>query len=447
MADRGEDRAHARRGGAALAAHAAVHGEGGVTLPWIAALCLLATMFFSAAEMAFIAANRLRLRHLAEEGSKTAAQYLEAFRQPERALSTAMIGVTVAHIVAGSAVTWSLLPALGAWAPLVATILLTPVMLVFGEIIPKAIAREWATSLILTLYRPLTWAATLLVPFVAFANLVVGAILRTFGGRQIDMRAFVSREELKALLQMEPDEADVTTHEAQLIDKIFDLGDTTVREVMVPLVEVATLPDTATPRDAIACVLERGFSRIPIYRRRETNIVGVVGVKDLLSRGALVRILDDLKRSPYYVPETKRIDDLLREMQRNRTHMAVVVDEYGGSTGVVTLEDILEEIVGDIHDEHERTPAVAERLPDGSYRVAARANIDELNEAFDWTLPKRDYETVAGLVLATLHRIPRAGEEFQIPGYTITVLEADVRHVAAVKITPVSPTGANQGGF
>ncbi|PYN83661.1 MAG: hypothetical protein DMD96_01215 [Candidatus Rokuibacteriota bacterium] len=411
---------------------------------WLAALCLLLTMFFSATEMAFIAANRLRLRHLAEEGSSTAALYLEAFRQPERALSTAMIGVTVAHIVAGSAVTWSLLPVLGAWAPLVATFLLTPVMLVFGEIIPKAIAREWATSLILKLYRPLTWAATLLVPFVAFANFVVGALLRTFGGRQLDMRAFVSREELKALLQMEPGEADVTTHEAQLIDKIFDLGDTTVREVMVPLVEVAMLPDTATPREAIAFVRDRGFSRIPIYRQRETNIVGVVGAKDLLSRGASVGIVDALKRPPYYVPETKRIDDLLREMQRNRSHMAVVVDEYGGSTGVVTLEDILEEIVGDIHDEHERTPAPAERLPDGSYRVPARANIDELNEAFDWNLPKRDYETVAGLVLATLHRIPRAGEEFQIGGYSITVLESDARRVISVKIVPVA--GTNQGG-
>jgi len=118
--------------------------------------------------------------------------------------------------------------------------------------------------------------------------------------------------------------------------------------------------------------------------------------------------------------------------------MAVVVDEYGGSTGVVTLEDILEQIVGDIHDEHERAAAPAERLPDGSYRVAARANIDELNEALDWSLPKRDYETVAGLVLATLHRIPRAGEEFQIAGYSITVLESDARRVISVKITPVS---------
>ena len=148
-------------------------------------------------------------------------------------------------------------------------------------------------------------------------------------------------------------------------------------------------------------------------------------------------------RQPYYVPETKRIDDLLREMQRSRNHLAVVVDEYGGSTGVVTLEDILEEIVGEIHDEHDRAPASVERLPDGSYWVAARTNIDELNEALDWNLPKNDYETVAGLVLATLHRIPRTGEEFALPGYTITVLEADSRHVGAVKIAaiPASPDG------
>ena len=415
-----------------------------MTMLWLATLCLVATMFFSAAEMAFIAANRPRLRHLAEQGSATAAAYLEAFRHPERVLSTAMMGVTVAHIVAASATTWSLLPTLGGLAPVVVTLILTPVMLVFGEIIPKAVARAWATSLILRLYRPLIWTSAVLMPFVAFANLVVGLTLRLYGVRQADTRAFVSREELKALLQMEPGEAEVTTQEAELIDNIFDLGDTTVREVMVPLVEVAMLPDSASPQDAIALIQERGFSRLPIYRQRETNIVGIVAAMDLLSRGAEAATLDELKRPPYYVPETKRIDDLLREMQRSRAHMAVVVDEYGGSTGVVTLEDILEQIVGEIHDEHERAPASAERLPDGSYRVAARTNIDELNEAFDWTLPKQDYETVAGLVLATLGRVPRAGEMFQIPGYTLTVLEADTRRVAAVKITPTpEPKGGS----
>ena len=407
-----------------------------MTLPWIAVLCLMATMFFSAAEMAFIAANRLRLRHMAEEGSKIAARYLEAFSRPERILSTAMMGVTISHIVASSITTVVLLPKFGGWAWLVATAVITPLMLVFGEIIPKAFAREWATSLILRLFRPLRWASALLVPFVFTANLIVSSVLRLFGGPRADTRHFVSREELKALLAMEPGEAEVTTQEAEMIDKIFDLGDTTVREIMVPLVEVAMLPETATTDDAIALVQRRGFSRIPIYRQRETNIVGVVGAMDILARGGEVARLTDLMRPPVYVPETKRIDDLLREMQRARNHMAVVVDEYGGSTGVVTLEDILEEIVGEIHDEHDRAPASVERLPDGSFLVAARTNLEELNEALDWTLPKRDYETVAGLVLATLHRIPRRGEEFQVDGYTITVLEADERHVTAVKITP-----------
>jgi len=405
-------------------------------LVWLGVACLAMTMFFSAAETAFIAANRLRLRHLAEEGSRIAARYLDDFRRPERVLSTTMMGVTIAHIVASSAITAALLPALGGWAPWVATAALTPVMLVFGEIIPKAVAREWATSLVLRLYAPLRWASALLVPFVWTTNVIVSTLLRSIVDPAAESRRVVSREELKALLAMEPDEADVTTAEAEMIDKIFDLGDTTVREVMVPLIEVAMLPETATPGDAIALVTRRGFSRIPIYARRETDIVGVVTAMDLLQRGADGATLAELRRSVSYVPETKRIDDLLREMQRSRNHLAIVVDEYGGSTGVVTLEDILEQIVGEIQDEHDRPPASVDRLPDGSYWVAARTNIEELNEALDWSLPKHDYETVAGLVLATLHRIPRMGEEFQVGGYTITVLDADARHVKAVKIAP-----------
>jgi putative hemolysin len=410
-----------------------------VTFFWIAVVCLMATMFFSAAEMAFIAADRLRLRHLAEEGHAAAAEYLEAFRRPEGTLATAMMGVTIAHVVASSATTFGLLPLLGGWAPLVATALLTPIMLVFGEIIPKAVAREWATPLVLRLYRLLMWSSALLAPFVAFSQWVVTGVLRILGAGQPDTRHFVSREELKALLSLEPGEADVTTQEAEMIDKIFDLGDTTVREVMVPLVEVVMVPEIAPPSEVIAIMRSRGFSRLPVYRERETNIVGVVAAMDLLHRGHQARRVDELMRQPFYVPETKRLDDLLRELQRGRMHLAIVVDEYGGSIGIVTLEDILEEIVGEIHDEHERAPASVERLPDGSYWVAARTRLEELNELLDWELPKHDYETVAGLVLSTLGRIPRRGEQFQVPGYAITVLEADARRVTAVKIAPIRP--------
>jgi CBS domain containing-hemolysin-like protein len=414
-----------------------------VTYFWIAVACLLVTMFFSATEMAFIAANRVRLRHLAQEGHAIAAEYLESFRNPERTLATAMMGVTIAHIVASSAATFGLLPVVGGWAPLLVTALLTPIMLVFGEIIPKAVAREWATPLVLKFYRLLTWSSVLMAPFVVISQAVVTWVLRAVGAGLPDTRHFVSREELKALLSMEPGEADVTTQEAEMIDKIFDLGDTTVREVMVPLVEVVMVPDTASPAEVIATMRQRGFSRLPVYRDRETNIVGVVAVMDLVGRGHQARRVDELMRPPCYVPETKRLDDLLRELQRGRMHLAIVVDEYGGSTGIVTLEDILEEIVGEIHDEHERPPASVEQLPDGSYWVAARTNIDELNETLDWSLPKRDYETVAGLVLATLGRIPRRGEQFLVPGYAITVLDADSRRVTAVKIAPARPPGTD----
>jgi len=406
---------------------------------WIIALALLVTALFSAAEMAFIAANRVRLRHLAEGGNRTAARYLESFHQPEHLLSTAMMGVTIAHITASTVATWALLPLAGGAAAFVVTVALTPIMLVFGEVIPKAVAREWATALILRLFRVIELAAMILAPLTWGANMMVGGALALFGRRRTSTRQFVSREELKLLLQMEPQEADVTTSEAEMIDKIFDLGETAVREVMVPMVDVVALPETATPDDAVRLISERGFSRIPVFADRILNVVGVVTAMDLLRRGAQAADVRALMRPATYVPETKRIDELLTEMQKTRVQLVAVVDEYGAAVGIVTIEDIVEQIVGEIQDEHDRTPDSVERLPDGSYRVAGRAAIDELNEALEWDLPKGDFETVAGLVLATVHRIPLVGEVFQVGRYSFTVLEADSRRVLTVRITPGKP--------
>jgi len=403
---------------------------------WIIGLALVATALFSAAEMSFIAANRLRLRHMAEGGHRTATRYLEAFRRPERLLSTAMMGVTLSHITASTVATWALLPAVGGSAALIVTLALSPLMLVLGEVIPKAVARERATGLILVLLPVIEAAGRLLTPLTWGANALVDRLLALTGRARTSTRQFVSREELKLLLQLEPEEADVTVTEAEMIDKIFDLGETAVREVMVPLVDVAALPETATVADAVGLIQERGFSRIPIFTERVFNIVGVVTAMDLLRQGVESLDLRSLMRPATYVPETKRIDDLLREMQKNRVQLAVVVDEYGGAVGIVTVEDIVEEVVGEIRDEHDRTPDTVERLPDGSYRVAGRASIDEINEALEWDLPKGDFETVAGLALATLHRIPLVGEVFRVGRYAVTVLEADKRRVLTVRITP-----------
>jgi len=403
---------------------------------WGIGMAMLVTALLSASEMAFIAANRVRIRHLAENGNQTAVRYLEAFRRPERMLSAAMMGVTVAHITASSLATWALLPVAGGWAAALATVILVPLMLVFGEVIPKAVASEWATALLLRLYRVLEITAIILSPVTWGARVLVTGVLVALGLRTSGARQFVSREELKLLLQLEPEEADVTSSEAEMIDKIFDLGDTAVREVMVPLVDVAALPETAAPDEAVRLMQESGFSRIPVFTDRVINVVGVVTAMDLLRRGADAPDLKSLMRPATYVPETKRIDDLLREMQKARLQMAVVIDEYGGAVGIVTVEDIVEQVVGEIHDEHDRTGATVERLPDGSYRVAGREGVQDLNDALDWDLPTGDFETVAGLVLATVHRIPLVGEEFQVGRYTFTVLEADQRRILTVRITP-----------
>jgi len=409
---------------------------------WLIVIALFVTAFFSAAEMAFLGANRMRLRHLAEGGHRVAGRYLEAFSSPERILAAAKMGVPAAHIVAASVATWALLPYLGGAALLVVTFGPTPIMLILGEVIPKAIAQQWATGLILRLFRPLAWTAWILTPMTWAASKIVEGVLALAGRRRELLRHFVSREELKLVLQMEPEEADVTIQEAELIDKIFSLGETTVREVMVPLVDVAALPETATTDEAIALTRERGFSRLPVFRDRVLNVVGMVTAMDLLRRGATTPFIKDLMRTATYVPETKRVDDLLREMQKGRIQHAVVVDEYGGAVGIITLEDILEEIVGEIRDEHDRTPATIERLPNGAYRVAGRVGIQEVNDTLEWDLPTGDYETVAGMILATLHRMPRTGEEFRVGRYLLTVLEADERRVVTVKIAPGRPAAA-----
>ena len=401
---------------------------------WVILAALFMTAFFSAAEMAFLGANRIRLRHLAEGGHRVAGRYLEAFSKPGRLLSAAKMGVPAAHIVASTVATWALLPSVGPAAALIVTLGLTPVMLVIGEVIPKAIAQQWATGLILRLFRPLTWAAWLLAPLTWTATKIVDGVLALVGRSREHVRHFVSREELKLVLQMEPQESDVTTMEAEMIDKIFSLGETAVREVMVPLVDVAALRETATPEEAIALIRERGYSRVPLFRDRIDNMVGLVTAMDLLRRGAEVENLKAIMRPPSFVPETRPIDDLLREMQKARIQLAVVVDEYGGSVGIVTVEDILEQIVGEIRDEREPTPAMMERLPDGSYSVAGRVGIQEINESLEWELPTGDYETVAGMILAALHRLPRMGEEFRVGRFHVTVLETDERRVLAVKI-------------
>ena len=397
-------------------------------------VCLLASAFFSAAEIAFLAANRIRVRHLAEQGSRVARGYMEAFERPERLLSTAMMGVTIAHVSASAVMTALLLTWAAGRASLWTTVILTPLMLVFGEILPKALTQPHATVVALRTFNTLRGVAWLFAPLVGAANLLVRGILRGLG-RAERRDPFVSRDDLRLLFQNEPaGSTDVREEEREMIEGIFDLVETPVREVMVPLVDVVAVPEEATVAEAVARILQTGRSRLPVFRERIDHVVGVVTALDILHRGAEEATVKTLLRPAHYVPETKRINDLLREMQRQRIQLAIVVDEYGGSQGIVTVEDIVEEIVGEIEDEHERRPSTVTSLPDGSYLVAARIGLDELNETLGWDLPKKDYETVGGLMLSAMGRIPRPGEHVVVGGYELSVVDADERRILKVKV-------------
>jgi putative hemolysin len=404
-------------------------------------VCLLASAFFSADEIAFLAANRVRLRHLAEQGSRVARGYMEAFLHPERLLSTAMMGVTIAHVVSSAVATAALLPWVGGKASLWATIILTPTMLVFGEILPKALTQPRATAVALRTFDPLRGVAWLLAPVVGIANLLVRAILGGLGhGDRRD--PFVSRADLRLLVEREPDgTTDVREEEREMIEGIFDLTETSVREVMVPLVDVVAVPEDASVDEAVQTLQESGHSRVPVYRERIDNVVGVVAALDILARGASGETIRTLMRPAHYVPATKRISDLLPEMQRRRIQLAVVVDEYGASQGIVTLGDVIEEIVGEIPDDRE-PPSQLVRLPDGSYLVNGRTWIEELNESLEWDLPKKkEYETVAGLILDALGRIPRPGEQVTVGAYELAVVDADERRIHKVKVRGRSRPG------
>lgn len=225
-----------------------------------------------------------------------------------------------------------------------------------------------------------------------------------------------------------------------MIHKIIDFGETTVQEVMVPLIEVAALPSEATVAEAVAMVNEHHFARIPVYEERIDQIVGIVHAFDLLSADPAAP-LRPLIRTAYYVPETKLVDDLLQEMQRRRLQMAIVVDEYGGVVGIVTVEDLLEEIVGEIEDEYDEEPPPLRRLADGSYIIDARMDVDRLNEELGIKLPEGEYETLGGFLLAILQKIPDTGEEVRYGGMHFLITESDTRSILKVRMRPAVRPG------
>jgi putative hemolysin len=395
---------------------------------------LLLEAFFAAAEIAFVSANRRRLQHLAEEGHRGAKIALKLLAQPEYLLATTLMGAYMAAVANTVLITSLFLKVWGPGGEVLAILLLPPLLLILGEITPKSIGRQQATSLALRLGPVLWFVSWLIYPFTLVFSLMTRVALLLTGATRTSRLPFITREDLRLVVQKSGPEVDLETPERKIIHRILQFSQRTAKDVMVPLVRVAAIPDSLTIGQALEEFRTTRFARLPVYHHRIDNLIGVLHGFDLLGEEPAARPVKSYLRQVHFVPEIKKIDRLLTEMQRSGIHLAVVVDEYGGTVGIVTLEDLLEEIVGEIADEFDQEVAPVKKLGEGHYLINARLEIGALNESLHLELPPGDYETLAGFLISQQGDLPGVGEQIKYRNLRFLVRQAEARTLKEVEL-------------
>jgi putative hemolysin len=409
---------------------------------------------FVAAEIALITVRRSRVDQLAEDGERGALRVQRLIADPGRFLAVIQVGITFVGFLASAFAAVSLVELLdsalqtlgiptGYSAPvslLAVTILLSGFTIVFGELVPKTLALAHPERFALTFARPVDILGRLLGPVVRLLTSITAAITRPLGA-DVNQEAQISAEELKLIVERGGEQGILEAEEEQMIHAVIELGERRLHEVMVPRIDMVALAADASFEDAIDLIVGGGHSRIPVYEGTVDEIVGILYAKDLLTflkGGSAPRpTLRALLRTPVFVPESMTIDDLLHEFQRRKVHLAIVLDEYGGTAGLVTIEDLLEEIVGEIQDEYDVEEPMVEKLSDDEARIDGRASIDDLAEAFDLELELEDddeYDTVGGLIFHRLGDVPEPGDRITVEALTLTVESIDGRRVAKVLV-------------
>lgn len=434
-------------GGLAVAALAVARTTGSFQWPqfdtaaWLQFILLITMLILcaltSASETALTSVSRIKLKNLVEEGDQKAAEIERILANPNVFLSAILIFNSVATIVASSLATLLALRFATSWADLVETILLSLVILIFCEITPKTAAVQnplrWARVLI----YPVRGAAWLLRPIIWALGKITNTLVHLLGGKAVRHGPFVTEEELRLLVTVGEEEGVLEEAETEMIHSIFEFADTPVREVMIPRIDIVALESDLTVEQAVDQALEGGFSRIPVYEETIDNIIGVLYTKDMLKQmreGHDTLPIRNLVRTAYYVPETKKLDDLLREIRQKRVHLVIVIDEYGSVAGLVTIEDLVEEIVGDIQDEYDHEERLYEQVNDREYTFSAKISIDDFNEIMETKLENEDYDTLGGFLYAQLDKIPVAGDTLTFGNHRFTIQTTRGRRIVRVQV-------------
>lgn len=400
--------------------------------------CVGLAGFFSGSEMGFISINKIRLRHLVERTHPRALIAYRLLENTQKLLATLLVGINIA-IITAACVTTSIAH-LAKLNIFYTELTLTFVILLFGEIIPKSLFRSHATKLILSLIYPIKVSYFVLLPIVNLITKITNPIINLWKSSEVKVKSpFVTKEELRLLISEGEEVGSVDEGEEDMLNGVFSLSTTRVKEVMTPRTEIVCLDVKANMTQILSEFEKHPHSRIPVYDETIDNIIGIIFIKDILKfwrkGGFEGTSVIELIREPYFVPASKRVDRLLQEFQAKHIQIAIVVDEYGGTAGLVTLEDLLEEIVGEIQDEYEAKEVFIKPLKDGkSFIVDAHTSIEMLNEELKLDIPEDDFETISGLILELLGRIPTPQEVIKYKDLIITITDADERSILEVKI-------------
>jgi CBS domain containing-hemolysin-like protein len=407
------------------------------TLIGLVATCIAAQAFFVSAEVALSACDRNAMRTRAAGGASRAARADRMLLVPQVTLATTLVGANLATLIAVIATALQLVNR--GTSPLWAPLAVVPPLLVLGYLVPKAIVQAHADRLVDVIATPLRLASFVLRPLVIVVGGFAAALTRIT--RTDRKKAFVTRDELALLIESEPlgDKPEISADEREMIANVFELSEYKVGELMVPLSEITALPEDVPVAEAALEVADKQHSRMPIYRSRVDDVVGIVHIFDILQAAttkSAAKTVAELAHPPSYVPETMKASDLLVQLQTEQQHLAIVVDEYGGAVGIVTIEDLLEIIVGDIEDEYDTEPSPIRAEKPGVWRVEARTTVARLNADLELGLPESDdYETIAGLLIERFRRIPDKGETLTLGSVGIEIVAATDRAIEAVRIT------------
>lgn len=416
--------------------------------------------FFAASEIAIISLNDTKLRRMAEQGHPKAKLLMRFLDEPGRFLATIQVGITFAGFLASAFAADSFGERIATWftsqpwctfspatvqpvAVVCITLVLSFVTLVLGELVPKRVAMRHSENVAMRVARPLVWVARAMRPFVWLLNATTNRIVRLFGMDPLDNAKSVSEEEIRMMVDLGREKGVIAAAEKEMIENVFEFNNKTAADIMVHRRDIVALPIDASPDDCRRVLRECGFSRLPVYSGTIDDVVGVLNVRDYF-----IKSMEDddpalgpLLRQPVFVPETIKADVLFRDMQRRKQSLAIVLDEYGGTAGLVSLEDLLEEIVGDIYDEYDEVEPHGEweKVDDNTYRIRGATSLSDVSEVLSVDLPEDDYHTLGGMIFGRLSVIPSVGTILKLPefGLLMTVEKMDGRRVDSVLVRRV----------